>query len=121
MILRNNLKDDLEYIKSLPIIGKIPVNAKEEEFLREVVEFEASNLEEPGLMISFLYGNTKKSYKFNLMHGGTYRLPRFIARHIESCATPLWDWKPDMSGSGRMTKKYVGNKPRFQMRQVFSA
>ena len=113
-------KDDkktVEFIASLPIIGKQPTTEKEENFLREICEFEFTNLEEPGVFHRFPYGNTKRNHTFNLFHGSVYKFPRFIARHIESCATPLWDWRPD--GTGKLDKKYMGKKPRFQMRQVF--
>ena len=116
-IAKQEIKD-LDFIRSLPIVGKKPTSEKEEAFLREICEFEFMNIEEAGLTHKFTYGSTKKQHNFTMMHGGKYKLPRFIARHVESCATPLWDWRPD--GTGRLEKKYMGNKPRFQMRQVFS-
>lgn len=103
--------------KNLPIVGEQPTCAKEEQFLREVCEYEFNNLEEPGLMHKFPYGNSKHSHNFVLMHGSKYKVPRFIARHIESCAVPIWEWRPN--GLGGLEKKYQGTKPRFQMRQVF--
>ena len=106
--------DDLQ---KLPIIGKQPASEKEEKFLREVCEFEFMNMEEPGLSQRFPYGNAKKNHNFTLFHGGKYKLPRFIAQWVESRTTPLWDWRPN--GEGGMTKKLIGQNPRFQMRQVF--
>lgn len=106
-----------EDLQQLPIIGKQPKNEKEEKWLREVCEFEFMNIEEPGVSVRFPYGNAKHQHVFTLFHGGKYRIPRFIARHLESCSTPIWEWKPD--GSGRMVKKRVGTKPRFQLRQSF--
>jgi hypothetical protein len=104
-------------IQNLPIIGNQPTSEKEEKYLREICEFEFSNLEEPGLSNSFPYGDTKRQHKFVFFHGGKYKVPRFIARHVESCTTPIWKWRPD--GSGSMAKKEVGTKARFQMRQSF--
>lgn len=111
-------KVSADRIATLPIVGKQPETEKEEKFLREFCEFEFYNLEEPGLAQKFPYGNTSNNHTFTLFHGGKYRLPRFVARHLESCSTPIWDWRPD--GNGRMTKRQVGTKPRFRMSQVFS-
>lgn len=116
----SRVKDEaitLEEIRKLPIIGKQPENEKEENFLREICEFEFYNLEEPGVALKFPYGNTKRKHNFTFFHGGKYKLPRFIARHMESCVTPIWKWKPD--GTGSLRKERVGTNPRFQMRQVF--
>lgn len=110
---------DLEEMKKLPIVGRKPSNEKEEAFLREVCEFEFINLKEPGVLHKFTYGSTKNHKNFTFFHGEKYKLPRFIARHVESCATPIYNWAPD--GTGKLIKKYVGPDPRFQMRQVFSA
>lgn len=107
-----------EELKKLPIMPPGPVDAKEEEFLRELCEFEFSNLEEPGIMQTFSYGDSKNSHTFKFMHGAKYKLPRFIARHVESRSTPLWDWRPN--GLGGLEKKFLGTKQRFQMRQVYS-
>jgi len=108
---------NIEKIKNLPIVGYKPKSEKEENYLREVCEFEFSNLEEPGLSNKFTYGGTKNNYKFLFFHGAKYKLPRFIARHVENCVTPTWKWLPD--GTGSMKKKQTGTKSRFQMRQVF--
>lgn len=104
-------------MKKLPIIGKKPKNEKEEAHLREICLFEFLNLEEPGVICKFPYGNHKEKHNFILFHGGKYKVPRFIARHIESKAIPMWDWRPD--GFGGITKQQIGSNPRFQMRQVF--
>lgn len=106
-------------LAELPIVGQQPSSEKEEKYLREIGEYEFYNLEEPGLSQKFSYGDTKNNHRFTFFHGGKYRIPRFIARHIESCTTPLWDWRPD--GSGRMEKKKVGDKPRFRMSQIFGS
>lgn len=106
-----------EDLTILPIIGKQPESEREEKYLREVCEFEFYNLEEPGLNVRFPYGDTRKQHTFTLYHGEKYKVPRFVARHLESCSTPLWEWRPD--GSGRMVKKQVGQKPRFRMSPVF--
>jgi len=105
-------------IASLPIIGEQPVDEKEEKFLREICNYEFTNLEEPGLMHTFSYGTSNNMHKFSLVHGGSYHFPRFIARHLEKCSTPLYEWRPD--GSGRLVKKKIGDKARFSMRQQYS-
>lgn len=106
-----------EDFKNLPIIGERPNSKKEEEFLRQVCEFEFLNLEEPGVAHRFPYGNAKRSITFTLFHGGKYKVPRFIARWIESRTIPIWDWRPN--GIGQLEKKLIGRNPRFQMREVF--
>lgn len=112
-----NLKKMLE----LPIID--PTNPskkyseKEEKWLREVKTYEFINVEESGMMQRFPYGTTRNKMDFTLLHGGRYKLPRFIARHLESCTTPIWKWRPD--GHGGIHKELVGRKPRFQMREVY--
>jgi hypothetical protein len=115
--VKGSEKSSLEFLASLPILGPQPKSEKEEKYLREVCEFEFLNLEEPGVYQKFSYGSTKKHKTITLFHGTTYKLPRFIARHLENCATPMYEWKPD--GTGRMVKQYVGRKPRFQMRQSY--
>lgn len=105
-------------LEKLPIIGAKPKSEKEEKHLREICEFEFFNLEEPGMSHRFAYGATGNQHTFTMFHGGTYRVPRFIARHLESKGTPIWEWRPD--GSGRMAKKMTGQKPRFRMSQKFS-
>ena len=102
-----------EDLQKLPIIGKQPKNDDEEEFLREICEFEFLNLEEPGVMHPFSYNGQS----FKLFHGNKYKFPRFLARWLESRSRPIWDWRPD--GTGSMKKKLIGRDPRFQMRQVF--
>lgn len=109
----------IEFTRTLPIVGRQPKNEKEETFLREICEFEFLNIKEPGVPHQFSYGSTKKHKNFTLNHGMTYKLPRFIARHLESCSTPLYEWRPD--GMGKLVKKHAGNDPRFQMRQVYNA
>ena len=104
-------------MNALPIIGKAPSGEKEEKHLREIVEYEFYNIEEPGTPIKFPYGSTKRNMTFELVHGQKYKVPRHVARHIESCVTPIYNWKPD--GSGAMLKTKTGIKSRFQMRQVF--
>jgi len=108
-------KSDLE---KLPIVGAKPVNEKEEKYLKEIVPYEFYNIEEPGVSIKFPYGSTRNMKNFTLFHGGTYHVPHHVARHLENCSTPIWDYRPD--GQGRMTKQRVGEKPRYQMRQKFS-
>jgi hypothetical protein len=107
-----------ENLSSLPIIGDQPKNEKEEKFLREIGEFEFYNLEEPGVCHPFTYGDTRKNHRFTMYHGEKYRVPRFIARHLESRSTPRYEWRPDEKGG--LQKISVGTKPRFRMSQVFS-
>ena len=104
-------------LQKLPIIGKPPADENEEKYLREVCWFEFFNLKEAKVSVRFPYGNSKNQHNFTLFPGGKYHLPRFIARHIESKGEPQWDWRPD--GTGSMIKEYIGDEPRFQMRQVF--
>jgi hypothetical protein len=114
-------KIDTMKMLRLPIID--PTNPakkhseKEEKHLRELVDYEFMNLEEPGLMHSFSYGCSGNWMKFVFMHGGKYKVPRFIARHIDSRSTPMWSWRPN--GLGGMQKENVGRKSRFQMREVY--
>jgi hypothetical protein len=111
-------KVGIEKLSKLPIVGEKPKSEKEEKHLREVCVFEFYNLEEPGLASRFSYGDTNNNHAFTMYHGEKYEVPRFIARHLESLGTPIWDWRPD--GTGRMSKKMVGKKPRFRMGQTFS-
>ena len=105
-------------LAALPIIGDQPKSEKEEKFLREIGEFEFYNIEESGAPHGFTYGDTRTNYKFTMYHGTKYRVPRFIARHIETRITPQYKWRPD--GKGSLEKTKVGNKPRFSMNQVFN-
>lgn len=104
-------------LDALPIVGPQPESEREETFLREIRPYEFYNLEEPGMMHKFPYGNTRSQKTFTLFHSNTYHLPRHVARHLESCTTPIWDWRPD--GTGRMAKQKVGVKSRFQMKEKF--
>ena len=123
MVIQSELnevsKADLSKLQKLPITDpyKQKMTDKEEKHLREMCEYEFMNLEEPGLMQKFTYGNAKYKETFTLFHGQKYRLPRFVARHIDSRSTPMWTWQPD--GTGRMQKMRVGEKSRFQMREVY--
>ena len=108
----------VEDISKLPIVGKKPKTEKEEKFLREVCEYEFINVEERGATHRFSYGNASNQHVFTFDHGKKYKLPRFIAEHVESRQTPIWDWRPD--GTGAMNKQLTGQNPRFQMRQKFS-
>lgn len=94
------------------------VSEKERKWLEEEVEIEFYNLEEPGMMNKFPYGTTKNFKKYTLLHGGRYKLPRKVIKHLESRQTPIWKWMPD--GTGAMGKQLIGYKPRFQCRQIFA-
>jgi len=117
MSLERFEKTSVEELRKLPIVGSQPKDEKEENFLREICEYEFYNLEEPGVSVRFPYGDSHSHHVFTLFHGGKYRVPRFLAQHIESKSTPIWEWRPD--GIGGLTKKLIGHNPRFQMRQVF--
>lgn len=112
---------DLKKMVRLPIID--PVNPskkfteKEEKWLRELVSYEFMNIEEPGLMHTFSYGCAGNVMKFTFFHGGKYKVPRFIARHIDSRSTPMYSWRPD--GMGSIRKEQTGRKSRFQMRECY--
>lgn len=105
-------------LEDLPICGIKARNEKEEKFLKEIQEYEFFNLEQQGMSLKFPYGTTNCFMNFHLFHGGKYKLPRHVARHLESRTTPLYDWRPD--GQGRMIKQKIGEKSRFQMRPVYS-
>ena len=105
-------------LQDLPIVDKKIENEKEEKFLREICEYEFYNLETPGLCLRFTYGSTNNNHTLTLFHGAKYKMPRFIAQHIESKGTPIWEWRPD--GTGRLSKNNIGRKPRFRMSQVFA-
>ena len=119
MSRETSIEQNIERIKTLPILGRQPENEKEENFLREVCEYEFNNLEEPGLSHKWTMGSAKNNFTFHFFHGGKYRVPRFVARHLEDCTTPIWKWMPD--GIGKMGKQLVSRKSRFQMRQTFTA
>jgi len=114
-------KIDVKRMLNLPIIDpKNPsrkLDEKEEKFKKELRTYEFYNLEEPGLMHKFSYGNTKNRYDFTFFHGGKYKVPRFIADHVGSASTPIWKWRPD--GTGTMRKELTGQKSRFQMREIY--
>lgn len=105
-------------MQALPIISKnsAKINKSEEKYLREIRPFEFLNSEEPGVFHKFSYGNRKRRMNFTFFHGQTYKVPRFVAKHLEeNCQTPIYDWRPD--GLGKMIPTLVGYKPRFQMRE----
>ncbi len=106
-------------VKRLPIVGRQPENEKEAEYLNEVCEFEFYNLEQPGLEIKFPYGSTNKRHTFTFAHGKRYSIPRHVARHVESCATPIKQFAHSPDGRSRSVQ-IVGQKPRFQMRHIYS-
>ena len=118
---QNESKIDLKKMQNLPIIdAKNPTKKyteKEEKWLREICTYEFMNIEEPGLMHSFSYGCSGNMMKFTFFHGGTYKVPRFIAQHINSRSTPIWGWRPD--GTGSIRKELTGRNSRFQMRESY--
>lgn len=90
---------------------------RREAWLNETVYVEFMNLEEPGIPIKFTFGDTRKKENYTLLHGGKYRLPRKVVKHIESRQTPIWGYRPD--GSGAMQKNLESYKSRFQCREIF--
>ena len=88
----------------------------EEKWKKEEKTFEFYNLEEPGLVLRFPWGPTKKIEKFTFFHGQKYKIRREIADHVESRQTPIWGYRPN--GLGSTEKTLNGWKPRFQMREV---
>lgn len=112
---------DVKKYAKLPIIdAKNPgrkLSEKEEKWLREMRTYEFTNREEPGLSNTFPYGAAGKSMKFTFFHGGKYRIPRFIANHVNNCGKPIYGWRPN--GQGGMEKQQTGTESRFQMREVF--
>ena len=110
-------QQDPKELQKLPIIGEQPKTEAEEKYLREICQYEFINIEESGVAIKFPYGENKNQKNITLLHGGKYMMPRFLARHIESTQTPIYNWRPD--GLGSMGKEKIGMKPRFQMRQTF--
>ena len=115
-----NKADNFKKIQNLPIISTAgsALNEKKEKHLRELVECEFNNQEEPGMSLEFTYGNASNKHKFKFFHGGAYSVPRFIQRHVESLGTPQWGYAPD--GSGGMQKTQKGKKHRFTMREVYN-
>ena len=99
----------------------MPVNPKSihADWLNEEVTVEFMNLEEPGLMMKFVYGPTKLAKTYTLIHGGKYKIPRHLVNHLNTRETPTWKWAPD--GSGSLVKSLVSMKPRFQCREVYTA
>lgn len=95
------------------------VSDKEKQWLDEEIDVEFYNIEEPGMIQKFAFGDTKKHKVYTLFHGEKYKLPRKVVKHLEeNCRTPMYKWQPD--GKGIMQKTLTGYKPRFQCRQVFA-
>jgi hypothetical protein len=101
----------------LPIVGPRPKNEKEEKFLREVILIEFINREQPGAALKFTYGDTKTTTIPTLFHGGKYRMPRHIVRHLENCQVPAYTYQGD--GTGKLGKHLQAFNSRFQCRQLF--
>jgi len=82
----------------------------------KMVTIEFFNNESPGVSIHFCFGDTKNWNRYRIMHGAKVTLPEAVVRHLESCSTPLYKYRPD--GTGSMGKRLVGNTPRFSCRRV---
>jgi len=111
-------KQEEEKLQSLPIIPYKKRSEKEEKYLKEFINAEFVNLKDSGLSHEFLYGDRKNNKTFKFFHGGEYRVPRFIAKHVEGRHTPIKEWKSD--GNGKMVKTAAGKDYRFQMRESFA-
>ena len=115
------MKFDEKKMAKLPLIDREnpgrKFSEKEEKALREMRVYEFSNTENPGVMQKFTYGDTRNKMTFNMFHGQKYEIPRFIARHIEACGTPIYTYKP--TGHGQLGKEQTGHKRRFMMRETF--
>lgn len=109
--------DNLKKMETLPLPPGKVYSEKEEKFLREVGEYTFQNLENSGLSISFPYGGGKGHVNLLLMHGAKYKLPRFLARHVEDSSTINYSYKTNHDGTRELVE--TGRRPRFQMRQVF--
>ncbi len=116
MIKENTVKK--KDFSKLPIGGAQPKSEKEEKYLREIGEYEFLNLNDNGLRIRFPYGSTNTHEIFTFFHGGKYKIPRHLARHVETRTVPNYSWRPN--GLGQIVKEQTGTKPRFQMRQTYS-
>jgi len=114
-------KMDVKRMQKLPIIDSQnpsrKFSEKEEKWLREIVNYEFMNLEQPGLVEKFCYGTTSNKMNIILFHGGKYPMPRFLANHVNACSTPMWKWRPD--GIGSLRKELIGRNSRFQMREIY--
>ena len=108
-------------LKKLPIFNRNDPAKKfteaQEKHLREICTFEFNNLESAGQPMKFSYGTRSAKMDFEFQHGETYAVPRFIAKHVESCSKPLWKFKAD--GSGAIRKEGAGVDRRFAMREVY--
>ena len=100
------------------IDAAVAMKNDEKDWLDERVSVQFYNIEEPGTDAFFCYGPCECPKSFTLSHGEVKELNRADIRYIESRQTPIYAYKPD--GSGKMKKKLMGWKPRFQCRQVNS-
>lgn len=115
------IKFDEKKMAKLPLIDRENMgrkfSEKEEKSLRELRVYEFSNTESPGVMQKFVYGDTRNKMTFEMFHGQKYEVPKFVARHIESCGTPIYNYKP--TGHGQLAKEKTGSTRRFMMRETF--
>ena len=94
----------------------VPKGEKEEKFLREYKIYEFSNVENPGQSHSFPFGSSSRNATFCFFHGGRYRLPRFLANHMNESGIPQREKYKNLSG--HTEERVVGKKPRLNMREV---
>jgi hypothetical protein len=110
------IKEEKSAIESvdqmLEKVDRIAVKPQDEE-----IEVEFYNLENPGLTIKFAYGSTKNKKIYTLFHGGKYKLPRSVVKHISTRQMPLWNYTSD--GTGRLRKNLLGYKSRFECRTAW--
>jgi hypothetical protein len=83
----------------------------------EEVDIEFFNLENPGLYIKFVFGDTRKKKSYTLFHGGKYKLPRSVIKHLSTRQMPIWNYISD--GTGHMQKNLMAYRSRFECRQVW--
>lgn len=110
-------KQKLERIQKLPIINEPPRNEKEEKWLREIVEYEFENKQDPGLKLKFTYGTTKQHEQIEIWCNEPTPLPRFIARYLQSKGNSIYKYQPD--GRGNMIPQFQGRDSRFVLREVY--
>lgn len=98
--------------QALEKADRIDVKPKDEE-----IEIEFYNIENPGLTIKFAFGSTRNKKIYTLFHGGKYKLPRSVVKHISTRQMPMWNYTSD--GTGRLRKNLLGYKSRFECRTAW--
>lgn len=81
------------------------------------IQIEFNNLQNPGVMLEFTYGDTKNFKKYKLFDGVIVKLPEKVVRHLETCGTPFYKYAPDCAGV--IVKTFIKMNPRFSCRRVY--